>query len=764
MKAATRVPQRVSRIAPDAFALALIAILVFAIMRRFWQTGVASNADMLIGVYRTFELDQSLRSGVLFPRIMPGLNFGYGGPLFQYYPPLTSYLALFWHWIGLPWIEANKAVFALALLLGGYGVYGCARALLDKRPAALVAASAYILSPYLLLNIYERGALAETLSLGLLPWLLWAAHRQLVRPNRLSFAATAMLTALLMLSHNITALFALPLLAFYLVVFAWRERRLGRLWSLAGAAAWGLALSAFYWAPALLESGFAQIEARMLGPGGRAGDNLHPLGMLVQSRWIHDYWGPERFSLSRWQGLVALLGIPSLFLTRGRIRLLIAILLACLAIVMVLQLEATRPFWEAAPLVRFIQFPWRLLGLASLWIALLLGAMFTAIPLPTAPSWMAALTLAALIYYPGAQALDPAVAPSWYRLESESIGRLDVYERGRSGFALYGDYAPASMSANPWDLSRSQAADQVRQAPLPAPAPNLRLHTEAPAVFEIQTVSEHPFVLHLPRIFFPGWRASIDGAAAAASASAPFGLVSVGIPAGEHSVRVVYGDTFVRIAAAVLSWLSLLALIVFMLRTRATRRILAVLGLLAAAITLLGVAEYGVRDRSHHPNAMSVTLGGGSVTLGDEVRLQGFDLAKSDAGNDTQHATWGDATLSAGDTLKVRLYWLSLTSPAHDYKVFIHLVRPDDSGPVAQSDSQPNLGFRPMTGWTPGELVVDEQWLILPPDLPEGHYRLLAGLYRPDTMNNLIASGQWEILPGDRIVLTDIDVQAGDGE
>jgi len=757
MKSATRLSQRLTRSAPDAFALVLIAILVFAVIRRFWQTGVASNADMLIGVYRTFELDQSLRAGVLFPRIMPGLNFGYGGPLFQYYPPLTSYLALFWHWIGLPWIEANKAVFTLALLLGGYGVYGYVRWLLGKRPASLVAACAYVLSPYLLLNIYERGALAETFSLGLLPWLLWAAHRHLTRPDRLSFAGTAILTALLMLSHNITALFALPLLALYLLILAWRERGLGRLWSLAGAVAFGLALSAFYWVPALLESEFAQIEARMLGPGGRASDNLHPLGLLVQSRWIHDYWGPERFSLSRWQGLVALLGVVSVFFTRGKIRLFVAALLACLAVVLVLQLEATRAFWEAAPLVRFIQFPWRLLGLASLWIALLLGAMFAAIRLPTAPSWMAALALVGLIYYPGAQTLDPALAPSWYRLESESIGRLDVYERGRSGFALYGDYAPASMTANPWDLARSQAADQVRQAPLTPPVPNLQLRKEAPGAFEIQTNSEHPFLLHLPRIFFPGWRASIDGAATAVSASAPFGLVSVGIPAGEHSVRVVYGNTSVRMAATLLSWLSLLALTVLMLRTRATRRVLAVLGLLAAAIALLGVAEYGVRDRSHHPNAMS-------ITLGDEVRLQGFDLATSDAGDDTQHTTWEDATVSPGDMLKVRLYWLSLTSPAHDYKVFIHLIRPDDSGPVAQSDSQPNLGFRPMTGWTPGELVTDEQWLALPPDLPGGHYRLLAGLYRPDTMNNLIASGQSEILPGDRIVLADIDVRAGDGE
>ena len=432
-------------------------------------------------------------------------------------------------------------------------------------------------------------------------------------------------------------------------------------------------------------------------------------------------------------------------------------LLACLAAVLILQLEVTRVFWEAAPLVRFIQFPWRLLGLASLWTALLLGVLLAAIPLPPAPSWAAALALIALIYYPGARTLDPALAPSWYRVDGSAIGRLDVYERGRSGFALYGDYAPASMAANPWDLSKSLTADQLPEAPLPPPTPDLRLLTEAPTAIELETNSEHPFRLRLPRIFFPGWRATIDGAAATASASVPFGLVSVGVPSGQHSIRVTYEDTFVRLAATVLSWLSLLMLVIFMLCTGATRRLLAAMGLLAIVIVLLGIWQYGIRDRGHDPNALAVTVGG-------EVRLQGFDLTVQDAHGDVQHAPWGDAIVSAGDTLNLRLYWFALTAPAHDYKVFVHLVRPDDSGPVAQSDSQPNLGYRPMTGWMPGELVVDEQWVTLPPDLPAGHYRLLVGLYRPDTMQNLIASGQSEILPGDRIVLTDIDVRAGDGD
>jgi hypothetical protein len=116
---------------------------------------------MLMSVYRVFELDRSWHAGVSFPRIAPGLNFGYGGPLFQYYPPLASYLALPFHWMGLGWIEATKAVFTLALVTAGLGAYVYARWLLSEPSTALVVAVAYGMAPYLVLNALERGALAD---------------------------------------------------------------------------------------------------------------------------------------------------------------------------------------------------------------------------------------------------------------------------------------------------------------------------------------------------------------------------------------------------------------------------------------------------------------------------------------------------------------------------------------------------------------------------------------------------------------------------
>jgi hypothetical protein len=294
---------RLYRARPDLLAVVAICIGAAIAIRAFWQPGVASEADMLIGVYRLFELDQSWAERIFFPRVAMGLNFGYSGPLFQYYPPLASYIALAFHWAGFGWIGAAKAAFTLALALAGLGAYTYARWLFADRRAALVAGFAYLFAPYLLLNTYERGASAELLALGLLPWVFWATHHLLRSENRSWFLASASLVALLMLAHNITALFAIPLLAGYLVLLAWHEGAWRRLPVVALAIGLGLGLSAFYWMPALTERSLTRLESYMLGSDNVPLKHLRSLSNLFQPSLVFDFWGPQRFNPALWQAL-----------------------------------------------------------------------------------------------------------------------------------------------------------------------------------------------------------------------------------------------------------------------------------------------------------------------------------------------------------------------------------------------------------------------------------------------------------------------------
>jgi mannosyltransferase len=112
----------------------------------------------------------------------------------------------------------------------------------------------------------------------------------------------------------------------------------------------------------------------------------------------------------------------------------------------------------------------------------------------------------------------------------------------------------------------------------------------------------------------------------------------------------------------------------------------------------------------------------------------------------------------AGAEIPVRLYWWAAQAPQANYKLFLHLAELDDTGKVAQLDTEPMMGFSPTTRWEAGELVVDELRLPLDARIRPGRYRLLVGVYHPETVQNLAVLEGAEVLPGDRVVLTEVEI------
>lgn len=104
--------------------------------------------------------------------------------------------------------------------------------------------------------------------------------------------------------------------------------------------------------------------------------------------------------------------------------------------------------------------------------------------------------------------------------------------------------------------------------------------------------------------------------------------------------------------------------------------------------------------------------------LGDAIHLLGYDAAVE------------------GGALDVPLYWQARARPDHDYTVFVQALN-GEGKVVAQSDSYPLDGRYPTTAWQPGEVVRDVHRLALPSGLPPGAYRLIAGMYRLETLQRL---------------------------
>jgi hypothetical protein len=100
--------------------------------------------------------------------------------------------------------------------------------------------------------------------------------------------------------------------------------------------------------------------------------------------------------------------------------------------------------------------------------------------------------------------------------------------------------------------------------------------------------------------------------------------------------------------------------------------------------------------------------------LGSLVRWRGGDLP--------------EGPVVPGAVLPLTLYWQVVAPVERDWVTFIHLL--DAQGErVAQVDRVPLENLYPPTAWQAGQWLADQYELLLPPDLPPGHYQLLFGWY-----------------------------------
>jgi hypothetical protein len=93
------------------------------------------------------------------------------------------------------------------------------------------------------------------------------------------------------------------------------------------------------------------------------------------------------------------------------------------------------------------------------------------------------------------------------------------------------------------------------------------------------------------------------------------------------------------------------------------------------------------------------------------------------------------------DYIGVTLAWQAQTAHLPDYTVFVQLLEAETNERLAGIDTQPQQGQWPTSYWVKNEVVVDEYLVAVPPELKPGFYKVIVGLYQPET--------------GQRLVLTD---------
>lgn len=726
-------------------------------------------ADTLIHFYRLVELDHLLRHGYLFSRWSPDLAYGYGFPLFHFYAPLSYYVAAILTLSGLDFGPALLATFIALIIAAGLSTYAWAADTFGRR-AGIVAATAYVTAPYLLYNVYHRGALAEVLAMALMPAILWAMTRFSRKCTPGFLVLSTLLYAALLLGHNITALVFTPVIGFYAVAQAAQSSRQRVLripysvWGAALALALGLGLSAFFWAPAVLERNSVQtfqlfspeafdyhfhfitleelfsppvtVDPHLVLPPTPRSIGLVPLALaIIGLARGRRRWDRRQKTLA---GLVGVLALGSLFLT----------------------LPQSVGIWDALPLLRFVQFPWRFLGLASLGVAFLAGSAFADVGPETreretgsnrAPARRVltiCLVVSGCVVYGFTWQYAPYLAP----IVRPTVADIARYEResGALGTTSAGDYLPNTVRKLPdanalaGRYAQSDVIERLDLASLPPDAKILQAHYRLLS-FDVTVESPKPFVAVFDVFAFAGWQASVDGQPVAITPTDPLGLISYPVPAGRHRLAVWFGSTPLWTGASVISLLSGLALIAASLALRTPGKLQAIegerrpaasarwttLGSIVVCVLAVGLLAW-----------KSFCLDAGETvfrrTRFDGAQVKGV-ARPLNVNFDNQMALMGVEPASPaaemGGTVHVALYWRLARKLDVDYAISAQLV--DERGFVyGQRDSQHPGGY-PTRFWTLGDYARDVHDIALAPGTPPGEYRLRVGVYRVGTPGGL---------------------------
>lgn len=530
--------------------------------------GMILTGDTL-HAFRILEIHRCLDDGQIPCRWAAELGNGYGAPLFNYYPPLPYYAGDLLHRLGLSYLATVDALYIIGLAGAGLSMFVLGRRLWGDLGGA-VSALAYVYAPYLALDVYMRGALAELWALALLPALLWSILELVSAPRPRAVPLVALFLALLLLAHNLVAVIAAPAVALWAAALLALPGRDGLRPALlgAGAALWGVGLAAFFTLPVLLEGDLVRLDDLTRGPFDyrnhfasagdlfllRTNDYSFLLGARedtpVQIGWFH--WAMAGVSLPA----------GALLWRTGRrtAAAAVAVLAAAFAIGVFMAMGISRSVWEAFDALRFLQFPWRYLGLVSLAAAGLAGAWLAVLrERPLAARFAVAAALGGIFVATGAYFHQPL-----YRCEANAPGPVfcpgsdeeyfsDRYVRQHREGSVR-DYLPVAVEEVPQPPAAQARAvsGTARIAEAERSSDSLRLHIEAETAATIEAA-----------VFdFPNWRVRIDGGGAPHEASAPHGLITFEVAPGGHEVELALEDTAARRAANALSLASWAALLI----------------------------------------------------------------------------------------------------------------------------------------------------------------------------------------------------------
>lgn len=373
--------------------LFLILSILFAMPAFIFLTkpGMYWNMHDDMQMIRQLEMEKCLKDGQIPCRWTPDLGYGYGYPLFNFYPPMPYFVGQVFRTLGLSYIATVRWTAITQFVLAAAFMYLLAESVFGPT-GGLIASVFYTYAPYHFLNIYIRGAMNEAWAAVFFPLILYLIKKLIDTNKNVFLFLTSIAVTGLMLSHNPMVLIFSPVAVIWSLFWLYQKYRLDipkavpAITKLFLSAVLAFSLAAFFTLPVLFETKYVQIDSMFSGYYNFSIHFTSLRQLFISNLWNDgpSVWGQGdgmSFAVGYLHWILSLIiviwsGVLLLRKSENRHRFFLVFLIGLMSFFSAFMThERSVSIWLLLTPIQKIQFPWRFLNITSLLTSLTVGSL-----------------------------------------------------------------------------------------------------------------------------------------------------------------------------------------------------------------------------------------------------------------------------------------------------------------------------------------------------------------------------------------------------
>lgn len=398
---------------PD-FIFLLLVILFSSLASRhlIFERGYFMMHDDL-QMMRQLQMEKCFKDMQIPCRWVPDMAYGYGFPLFNFYPPLPYLVGELFRVVGFSFVETVKLTFALSIFLSGIFMYFFAKEVFG-RLGGLLSSVFYVWAPYHSVDVFVRGAMNESWALVWFPVICYSflrfiksynppvdkrigakSLRSFIASDSFKYWVTLCVSwSMLLLSHNLMVLIFAPIFGLFCFTVILLKKRYSVFLPLVCAGFGALSLAAFFTIPAIFENKYTHVDSVLVGYYDYTAHFVSLYQLLISRFWGYgpSVWGAEADGMPfqvghlHWTISIVVLLILVFMLMRNSKKIwnfvsnknyvslvLFFIFAGWLSAFMAHQKSAF--LWKIIFPLKYLQFPWRFLTLTIFSFSFVSGAL-----------------------------------------------------------------------------------------------------------------------------------------------------------------------------------------------------------------------------------------------------------------------------------------------------------------------------------------------------------------------------------------------------